>query len=405
MSKYLDNNGVLYLWGKIKAKFLGKDEVSSYTVTRIKGEAENSYSQGDVVMTPATIRALGANEKATSASKADTLTTKRAIDGVDFNGSAAIIHFGTCSTVAATAEKAVTCTGFTLVSGAWIAVKFSVTNSAAVANLKLNVSNGTTNLGAKPIKYRGGNLPSPATLSANRVYLFVYDGTNFELIGDLDTNTTYSAASQSAPGLMSAADKEKLDGIAVAANLFLVEEHVAGTNQLGTVKTTSTVTSASGYTPVPIIGGVPYFKNTTYNAFTPATASAAGAAGLVPAPAKNVLTKILTSGGGWQSIGFEIGTDSDNHTVLYAYAGDTVIDGLILPDWALKTDIAGMYKYKGSVATSDKLPATGNTAGDVYDVQSDGHNYAWNGSAWDDLGGTFRIEAITNGEIDTIVAS
>lgn len=402
MSKYLDNNGVLYLWGKIKAKFLGKNEISSYAVTRIKGEAENSYSQGDVVMTPAKIGALGANAKATSASKADTLTTKRAIDGVDFNGSAAIIHFGTCSTVAATAEKAVTCTGFTLVSGAWIAVKFSVTNSAAVANLKLNVSNGTTNLGAKPIKYRGGNLPSPATLSANRVYLFVYDGTNFELIGDLDTNTTYSAASQTAPGLMSAADKEKLDGIDTAANLYVLPQ--AGT-ELGGVKTTSTVTNASGYTPVPIISGVPYFKNTTYNAFTPATASAAGAAGLVPAPAKNVLTKILTSGGGWQDLNFEIGTDANNHNVLYMYLGSTSLGGTILPDWALKTDIAGMYKYKGSVATSANLPASGNTVGDVYDVQSDGHNYAWNGSVWDDLGGTFRIEAITNGEIDTIVAS
>ena len=44
---------------------------------------------------------------------------------------------------------------------------------------------------------------------------------------------------------------------------------------LGGVKTTSTVTDASGYTPVPIIGGVPYYKdtNTTYSA---ATTSAAG---------------------------------------------------------------------------------------------------------------------------------
>lgn len=37
----------------------------------------------------------------------------------------------------------------------------------------------------------------------------------------------------------------------------------AGKDTLGGVKTTSTVTSASGYTACPIIGGVPYYKDTT----------------------------------------------------------------------------------------------------------------------------------------------
>lgn len=139
------------------------------------------------------------------------LTTARAIDGVNFDGSAAIVHYGTCSTTASTATKEVSCTGFTLTTGSWIAIKFSVTNSAAVANLKLSV-NGTT---AKSIKYRGGNLPSAGTLTAGRIYLFVYDGTNYELIGDLDTNTTYSDATATVHGLMSAADKARLDNMSI----------------------------------------------------------------------------------------------------------------------------------------------------------------------------------------------
>ena len=137
------------------------------------------------------------------------LTSAAAIDGVNFDGSAAIVHYGTCSTTASTATKEVSCTGFTLTTGSWIAIKFSVTNSAAVANLKLSV-NGTT---AKSIKYRGGNLPSAGTLTAGRIYLFVYDGTNYELIGDLDTNTTYSDATATVHGLMSAADKARLDNM------------------------------------------------------------------------------------------------------------------------------------------------------------------------------------------------
>ena len=68
-------------------------------------------------------------------------------------------------------------------------------------------------------------------------------------------------------------------------------------------------------------------------------------------------------------------------------------------------DITGVYVYKGSVATYSLLPATGMEVGDVWNVEADGMNYAWTGSAWDALGGNFSITSITNGEIDTILAS
>ena len=74
-------------------------------------------------------------------------------------------------------------------------------------------------------------------------------------------------------------------------------------------------------------------------------------------------------------------------------------------DYALKSDITNMYKYKGSVATVSALPSSGQTAGDVYNVEATGMNYAWNGTEWDALGEIFTITAITNAEIDTIVAS
>lgn len=115
---------------------------------------------------------------------AETLKTARNIDGVDFDGSKDIKHYGECTTVAATVEKTVACEGFKLVTGAWIAVKFSATNSGAVASLTLNVND----TGAKPIRYRNNNLPSVGTLAANRTYMFVYDGSVYQLIGDLDTD-------------------------------------------------------------------------------------------------------------------------------------------------------------------------------------------------------------------------
>lgn len=53
---------------------------------------------------------------------------------------------------------------------------------------------------------------------------------------------------------------------------------------------------------------------------------------------------------------------------------------------AIAAAVSSAYKYKGSVATTSDLPASGNETGDVYDVQATGMNYAWNGTAWDALG-------------------
>lgn len=102
------------------------------------------------------------------------------------------------------------------------------------------------------------------------------------------TNTTYSDATQSAHGLMTAADKTKLDGIAANANNYSLP---TASSTLGGVKTTSTVTSASGYTATPIINGVPYYKdtNTTYSAAT------TSAAGLMSAADKTKLDGVATN--------------------------------------------------------------------------------------------------------------
>ena len=61
--------------------------------------------------------------------------------------------------------------------------------------------------------------------------------------------------------------------------------------------------------------------------------------------------------------------------------------------YAKKGDITNVYKYKGSVTDSTKLPTTGQTTGDVYNIETAGGGYkagdnvAWNGTAWDNLSG------------------
>lgn len=101
-------------------------------------------------------------------------------------------NYSTCATAAATAIKTVDCPGFELTTGTVVIVKFTVTNTAAVADLQLNV-NGT---GAKGIKYRNANLSAASVLTANRIYAMLYDGTYWQIIGDLDTNSnTYDRTS------------------------------------------------------------------------------------------------------------------------------------------------------------------------------------------------------------------
>lgn len=94
-------------------------------------------------------------------------------------------HVGNCTVAASAAAKTVTIGNFKLYTGAWVVVKFSNTNSADVASLTLNVD-GT---GAKPIKYRNANLSSADLLIANRYTYFVYDGTNYQIVGDFDTDS------------------------------------------------------------------------------------------------------------------------------------------------------------------------------------------------------------------------
>ena len=148
-----------------------------------------------------------------NAATADKWQTACKLNGLSIQGDADRTNYAVCSTAAGTQTKTCDCAGFALVTGAEITVKFSATNTQNGPTLNVN---GT---GAKAIYYRGAAIPA-AYLAANRTYTFRYNGSQYEFVGDIDTNTTYSAATRSAAGLMSAADKKKLDGISAGANAY-----------------------------------------------------------------------------------------------------------------------------------------------------------------------------------------
>ena len=113
------------------------------------------------------------------------------VDVSDINGNmdtldGALARYAVCSTAAATAAKTATISGFKLFVGAVAYIKFTIGNTAA--NPTLNIS-GT---GAKAIWYQGAAILW-SYLKANRTYAFVYDGSVYQLIGDINTNTQYNA--------------------------------------------------------------------------------------------------------------------------------------------------------------------------------------------------------------------
>ena len=100
------------------------------------------------------------------------------VDGVQIDSLDHVSHFGVCDTAANVQTKTISIPQYNLITGAKVIVKFENTNT--VANPTLNVSN----TGARPIIYKGTSIPTEA-LSANSVREFVFDGTNYLLIGDL----------------------------------------------------------------------------------------------------------------------------------------------------------------------------------------------------------------------------
>lgn len=181
------------------------------------------------------------------------------------------------------------------------------------------------------------------------------------LNGD-STQVIIPSASGSLAGVMSAADKTKLDGIATGANKY-VHPTTSGNKHIPSGGSSGQILrwSADGTA----VWGAD--NNTTYSDATQSTH------GLMSVADKKKLD---------------------------AFGAAST--------YALKSDITNMYKYKGSVTDASKLPTSGQTTGDVYNIEAAsayggaGMNVAWNGSAWDPLGEIFTITAITNAKIDEI---
>lgn len=399
MAKFLDENGVLYFWGKIKSlvqankttvdaslsstsenpvqnkaihsaladkvdvvsgKGLSTNDYTTSEKNKLNGIAsgaevnQNAFSNVKVGNTTiaadtktdtfefiagngVTLTPDDTNDKLTiavdntgmSVQSADTLTTPRAIDGVLFDGSANISHYAICNSGVSSASQVATITP---------TCDFSLVTGARVLVYMPNgiddpVADPTLNVnntGAKPIIFDG----EPVTyLPQGLVSEFVYNGTSWLYVGPYNVGE----ANVSEFGVI------KVGSTSIVADQVQdILTFVAGSNVTITPDATNdTVTIAA--------------TDTTYSAAT------SSSDGLMSSSDKSKLDALPT-----------------NSTLQSTYA--------------TKSEIVNMYKYKGSVADAASLPSSGQTTGDVYNIEAAsiyggaGSNVAWNGSAWDPLG-------------------
>lgn len=137
--------------------------------------------------------------------------------------------YATCTSAANSNKVATTDFDFSLSAGRRVAVKFTNANTKSQPSLNINST------GNKTIIWNNQILPSTQYWKAGSLVEFVYDGSFYQVVGTIN-DTTYSAATTSSQGLMSAADKTKLNGIAQNANNYILP--VATADALGGVKPT-----------------------------------------------------------------------------------------------------------------------------------------------------------------------
>ena len=218
----------------------------------------------------------------------------------------------------------------------------------------------------------GGNGLVPGPKMANKDQYLKGDGT-----WGTPTNTTYNDATQSTHGLMTAADKKKLDGVAAGANNYVHPSYTSKDSGLYkvTVDASGHVSAATAVVKADITAlGIPA-TNTTYS-------------------------KSTTSADGLMSK--EDKTKLDAFGAASTYASKTYVGQQI--------SAAGHIKKSIVETLPEAKDAKDNIIYMVKKVTPDGTNlydeYMLISGAMEKIGDTKTvIEAITNTEIDTILAS
>lgn len=194
----------------------------------------------------------------------------------------------------------------------------------------------------------------------------------------------------------------KIRGIFVGAASNTTEGHIV------TFGADGKTIADSGHTIAADVPANAKFTDTTYTA---ATASKDGLMsktdkskvdGVEAGAQANVIESVQVNGTALEVTSKGVNIDLSGYTPTSALA-----------EYAKKTDITAVFRYKGTVTAYSALP-TDAEVGDVYNITAAdqtnhikaGDNVVWNGTEWDNLSGILEMDIteISNDEIDTLFA-
>lgn len=314
---YLDNNGVTYLWNKIKGLFnkgITNLSVSGKTITFTKGDGTTGTITTQDTNTTygnfkgATASADGGSGLVPAPTKGNEGKYLKADGtwGTPANTTYADMK-GATSSAAGThglvpAPAAGKQSQYLRGDGTWDTptnTTYSDATQSAHGLMSVDDKKKLDGIASGANNYvhptSSGNKHIPSGGSAGQFLKWSADGT---AVWANDNNTTYNDATQSAHGLMTAADKKKLDGIATNANNYTHpttsgNKHIPAGGSSGQILRWSADGTA--------IWGAD--NDTTYSDFkAAASGDAMGTHGLVPAPAAGHETMVLFGSGYWGSL-------------------------------------------------------------------------------------------------------
>lgn len=188
-----------------------------------KGLSTNDYTDADKTIVDSVVDALdGKVDKVTGKGLSTndyTTSDRNKLTGIS------PIYYAVCRTSANIAAKTITLSHFDLQEGASINIQFANANTASNPTLNVNST------GAKPMVLPNGSAigqkPETDAWYAGAIVNFTYDGARWVRNQGFNTNTQYDIATTSSNGLMTPADKSKLNNIEYGANKTIIDDELS----------------------------------------------------------------------------------------------------------------------------------------------------------------------------------